>query len=49
MISKICRGEIVEYDFLGGTWSSHQFQFAESFGPKLYFTQDGYEKCWMSV
>ena len=49
VISKICKGEVVEYDLLGGTWSSHEVQVAGSFGPKSYFTQDGYEECWMSV
>ena len=49
VISKICKDEVVEYDLLGGTWSSHKGQVAGSFGPKSYYTQDGYEECWMSV
>ena len=49
VISKIYRGEVVEYDILGGTWSSHKLQVAGAIGPKSYFTQDGYEECWMSV
>ena len=49
VINKICRDEVVEYDLLGGIWSSHKGQVAGLFGPKSYFTQDGYEECWMSV
>ena len=49
VISKICEGEVFEYDLLGGTWSSHKRQVAGLFGPKSYFTQARYEECWMSV
>ena len=49
VISKICNNEVFEYDLLDGTWSSHRRQVAGSFGPQSYFTQDGYEECWMSV
>ena len=46
VISKIYRGEVVEYDLLGSTWNSHN---AGAIGPKSYLAQDGYEECWMSV